>query len=514
MNRVYFCAVVLLLGCSGSYLQKHSSTATLTILHWNDFHAQNVPMKVSRKTADGTDTSYYVGGTAALLGYIDSLKRGRTDVVVLNAGDDFQGTPISSITYGRSQIELMNIISPDAVTLGNHEFDYGIDSLRTNIARARFPIVCANVYDSTATTTLLPAYVVLSINEVKVGVIGLTPPDLEILTIRQNLRGLGLIDVDRAVEAAVRELRNEHQPDLIVVVSHMGFDNDTLLAARRNDIDVIVGGHSHTVLSQPVKKNRTIVVQAGSRGQYLGKLDLVVNLSGDSVARYSGKLIETRIDAVTPNPIAAAKVQELEAMVDATLNEVIGTLLTPWDRKAGRKEESNLGNWQCDVMREATKTDIAFLNSAGIRKNLDAGPITVRDIWEINPFGNTFVTFTVRGDTLRKMMEWQAGVQAREFLQASGLNYVYDSSQPKGQRLLSLEVNGRPLVDTALYSLSTNNYVASHVPEFFGIDQRSVDLTDTGLIDRDVFVAYIRKHKVISSSVEGRIVDVGRKNAR
>jgi 2',3'-cyclic-nucleotide 2'-phosphodiesterase (5'-nucleotidase family) len=207
-------------------------------------------------------------------------------------------------------------------------------------------------------------------------------------------------------------------------------------------------------------------------------------------------------------------VQELEAMVDATLNEVIGTLLTPWDRKAGRKEESNLGNWQCDVMREATNTDIAFLNSAGIRKNLDAGPITVRDIWEINPFGNTFVTFTVRGDTLRKMMEWQAGVQAREFLQASGLNYVYDSSQPKGQRLLSLEVNGRPLVDTALYSLSTNNYVASHVPEFFGIDQRSVDLTDTGLIDRDVFVAYIRKHKVISSSVEGRIVDVGRKNAR
>lgn len=512
VSRTFLTALFILTDCSSVYVSNEASSASLTILHWNDFHAQNVPMKISRKTASGTDTSYFVGGTATLLGYIDSLKRGRTDVAILNAGDDFQGTPISSITYGRSQIELMNIISPDAVTLGNHEFDYGIDSLRVNIARAQFPIVCANIFDSTTSTTLVPPYSVLSINEVKLGIIGLTPPDLEILTIKQNLRGLRLIDVDRAIEAAVQELRNEHQPDLIVVVSHMGLDKDTLLAGRRNDIDIIVGGHSHTILSQPVKKNRTIVVQAGSRGQYLGKLDLVVDLRGDSVVRYYGELIETRIDAVTPNPIAAARVQELEATVDATLSEVIGTLLTPWDRRAGRKEESNLGNWECDVVREAANTDIAFLNSAGIRKNLDAGPITVRDIWEINPFGNSLVTFMVRGDTLRKMIEWQAGIRSREFLQVSGLRYVYDSSKPKGHQLISLEVNGKSVIDTAQYTIATNNYVASHIAEFFGIAQNAVNLSDTGSIDRDVFIAHIRNHKVISSTVEGRIVDVGKKD--
>lgn len=511
MKHVLLSTLVLFLGCSSSLVNRESSTASLTILHWNDFHAQNVPMKISGKTASGSDTSYFVGGTAALLGYIDSLKRARSNVAVLNAGDDFQGTPISSITSGRSQIELMNIIKPDAVTLGNHEFDYGIDSLRVNITRAQYPIACANVFDSTTTTTLVPPYSVLSVGKVKLGIIGLTPPDLEILTIKQNLKGLSLIDVDDALESAITALRSEYQPDLIVLVSHMGFSRDTLLATRRNDIDVIVGGHSHTVLSQPVRKNRTIIVQAGSRGQYLGKLDLLVDLTGDSVQSYAGELIETRIDAVTPNPRAAKKVQELESLVDATLNEVIGTLLTAWDRKAGKKEESNLGNWECDVVREATKADIAFLNSAGIRKNLDAGPITVRDIWEINPFGNTLVTFMVRGDTLRRMMEWQAGIPSREFLQVSGLRYVYDSSKPKGQQLASIEVNGKPVIDTGLYRISTNNYVASHLSEFFGIGQNSVDLTDTGIIDRDAFITYIRKHKIISSSVQGRIVDLGRK---
>jgi 5'-nucleotidase/UDP-sugar diphosphatase len=511
MKRIYLFALVLLLGCSPSHLSRESTVTSFTILHWNDFHAQNVPMKITKKTVNGVDTSYFVGGTATLLGYIDSVKRGQTDVALLNAGDDFQGTPISSITHGRSQIELMNIINPDIMTLGNHEFDYGIDSLRVNVARAQYPLVCANIFDSTTNTTLVPAYSILSIEGVKLGVIGLTPPDLEILTIKHNLRSLSLIDVDRAVETAIAELRTNHQPDLIVVLSHMGLDKDTILAARRSDIDIIVGGHSHTALFQPVKKNRTIVVQAGSRGQYLGKLDLLVDLEGDSVVNYTGKLIETRIDAVTPNPTAAAKVEELESKVDDALNEVIGTLVTPWDRKAGRREESNLGNWECDVVRQATNTDIAFLNSAGIRKNLDAGPIKIRDIWEINPFGNTLVTFAVRGDTLRKMVEWQAGIQSREFMQVSGLKYRYDSSKPQGQKLVSIEVMGKPVVDTKLYTIVTNNYVASHLSEFFGTVEKSVNFVDTGIVDRDVFIEYIREKKTISAAVEGRIMDVGKK---
>lgn len=510
MKHILLSALIFLAGNSFSYLNPQSSVTSLTILHWNDFHAQNLPFKVTKKTDAGTDTSYLVGGTATLLGYIDSLRRDRMSVAVMNAGDDFQGTPISTISAGRSQVELMNIISPDAVTLGNHEFDYGIDSLRANISRASYSIVCANVLDDSASATLVPAYTVLSVGEAKLGIVGLTAPDLGLLTIKNNLRGLSLRSVDHTLDDAVHELKLKHQPDIIILLSHMGFESDTALAARRDDIDIIVGGHSHTTLFSPVKKNQTIIVQAGSRGRYLGKLDLLLDLAGDSVKSYRGQLIETMVGGVTPDPVAAAKVEELESMVDKTLDEVIGMLAAPWDRRANQKKESNIGNWQCDIMQRATNTDIAFQNSAGIRKNLDAGPIKVRDVWEINPFGNTLIKFAVQGDTLRKMIEWQAGIETREFLQVSGLRYLYDSSKPKGQEVLSIEVAGKPVNDSALYSISTNNYVSGHLYDFFGIGEASVRMEDTGMLDREVFIQAVRDRETISSRIEGRIVDINK----
>ena len=158
-------------------------------------------------------------------------------------------------------------------------------------------------------------------------------------------------------------------------------------------------------------------------------------------------------------------------------------------------------------MRSATGTSSAFHNVGGIRKDLDAGPIRIRDIWEMNPFGNTFVTFSVRGDTLRRMLEWQASVRPREFVQVSGLRYVYDSSKPVGKRVDSVVVDGMPGHDTERYSICTNNYIGSHLSDFFGIGDGSVSIEDTGLVDRDVIIEYIRHNPAISSAVEGRITD-------
>ncbi len=224
MKHYVLALLLLLSGCSASrQFKTHQRTSAISILHWNDFHAQNVPFKVTRKTQSGNDTSYYVGGAATLLGYMNRLRHDRTNVAALNAGDDFQGTPISSITSGRSQIELMNIISPDAVTLGNHEFDYGIDSLRANISRASYPLVCANVVGNSASSTLVPAYMILTVAGTKLGIIGLTPPDLQLLTMNKNLRGLSLRDVDRALGDAVGEPKINYHPNLIIVCNQIGF---------------------------------------------------------------------------------------------------------------------------------------------------------------------------------------------------------------------------------------------------------------------------------------------------
>jgi 5'-nucleotidase/UDP-sugar diphosphatase len=481
--------------------------ATLTILHWNDLHSQNVPFKVVvRDSITKRDSVYYVGGVATLFGYINQLKDNRRDVALLDAGDDFQGTPISTMTKGRSQIELLNIIKPDAMTLGNHEFDYGLKNLEEDLSLARFPILNANIFDERNGRNFQKPYLVKTIGDVKVGIIGLIMPDLPILTMRDNIKGLRILNDVQVVRKYISELKKQGV-NLIVVLSHIGVDADKALADSVRSIDVIIGGHSHTALFQPIKRNHTIICQAGTRGRWLGDLDLTVDLAGDSVYRYNGKLIETVVGNVPADSVAAAKVAELEGSIAGELNQVIGTLKVDWRTKYNR--ESNIGDWAADVMREYAHTDIAFANSGGFRKNLYAGSITVRDIWEIFPFSNHFLTFQVSSKMLRRMIAWQVSRKV-ELMEVSGIRYKYNSSEPSGQRVVSIKVNGEPVDDSKMYSIVTNEYVAGHLHDFFGIPEKDITLTQLEKIDHDVFVEAVKKQKVISSRVEGRIVDTAK----
>lgn len=490
------------------------SSARLTILHWNDFHAQNAPIKMVDTSRPGARQTYYAGGAATLHGYLNHLRNGREDVVLLNAGDDFQGTPISTLTSGRSQIELMNLVSPTAMTLGNHEFDYGMESLRVNMSRASFPILCSNVVNLVTGATLGLPFLIKPTGGSTVGLIGLTQPDLLHLTQPWNLRGYRMRNVDSSIDLSLRAMRASGHPDLVILISHMGLGEDTVLAVRRHDIDVIVSGHDHIALKSPLKKGRTLIVQAGSKGQYVGDLKLTIDLKGDSVLRYSGRLLETRVDSVEPDPISKRIVDSLEAIVDNRLGNVIGQLLMPWDRRQGSKVETGIGDFESDAMRSACETDIAFQNAGGMRKDLVPGPITERDIWEINPFSNTIVVFNVSGARLREMMEWQTSVAPRDFLQVSGLKYTYDSSKPTRSRLQVLEVRGEPVRDTEVYSICTNSFVSEHLKLFFNIGEASVRVYDTGRIDRDGIIGYIVNHSIVRSTVEGRIVDVAPPTAK
>lgn len=484
----------------------------LTILHWNDFHSYNSPYKVTVYDSSARkDTTYSVGGTSTLLGYINKYRLSEKNVATFFAGDDFTGTPISPMTKGRSQIELMNIINPTAVTLGNHEFDYGSATLREQLNLARYPVLCANVWDENKNRYFVSPSAVINLGGVKVGVIGLTPPELPILVVRENLSGLRILDVDSVLAIQIAELK-KNRVDLIILVSHMGIQHDTAVAQRFREINVIIGGHDHIPLFTPVRKNRAVIVQAGSYGRWIGKLDLVVDIAGDSVYHYAGTLIETRVSDVPPDPTAARKVAELEALVGAEMREVIGELKTPWQRSWGEvNSDSNIGNWQADVMREYAKADVAFQNNGGIRADLPAGPITVGDIMRISPFGNNFVAFSVPGATLSAMIEFQTRVNPREFVQVSGLRYTFDSSKPAGQRLISIEVNGEKLDERRTYRVVTNNYVFSNLEAHFGVSPGQFQAEDLPLLDREVFIERLRKEKQIHSEIDGRITDIARK---
>ncbi len=479
----------------------YAQQTKITILHWNDFHAQNLPFQVKVKSKlTNNDTTFYVGGSATLSSYIKKYKSESPNVLLLNAGDDFQGTPISTITNGRSQIELMNILMPDAMELGNHEFDYGRENVSESMQASKFTILTANLINTKNNKNFATPYLIKTINNVKIGIIGLITEELHTLSLPDNVKNLDVKKLSETVNAIVPELKRQNV-DLIIALTHVGVDVDSLLALESPDIDIIVGGHSHTPLFKPKRVNGILITQAGSRGRWLGKIELTVDTQKDTVLKSYSELIECRSADVTPDSIIAVKVDELERLAAKELDEPIGELRSDWLRNG--KGESNLGNWICDVMRDYAKTDIAIQNSGGIRKEMLAGVIKVRDLWEISPFGNMLVTFTVNGATLRTMVQHQLSI-SDDFCQVSGLKIVYKNKN--GELLLhNLKVNNELVVDTKKYSIVTNNYVAAQSKKYFNVEIPSSEIKILNISDRDVTIEAVKKQKVINSVVEGRI---------
>ncbi len=473
----------------------------LRILHWNDFHTQNLPYQVKTKSrSTNRDTSFLVGGSATLASYMKKNGSAESSTLLLNAGDDFQGSPISTITKGASQIQLLNVLQPHAFTLGNHEFDYGRNSLIEILRTATFPVISANIYDRSTNASFVKQYVVLQIGNLKIGIIGLMTTELPTLSIPKNVEHLEVRSLSATLNSIVPVLK-KNNVDLIIALTHQGVTEDILLAVQCPDLDVIVGGHSHTPLFKPKNVNGILIVQAGSRGRWLGKVDLVVDKQKDTVVQANAELIECRTADIVPDSIVDVKVYELEKLAGKSLNEVIAE--TTVDLKRADNGESNIGNWISDVMRMYAKTDIAFQNSGGIRKDLLAGNITVRDFWEISPFGNTLVTFSVDGKTVRSMIEHQLSLM-NDFCQLSGLTYVYTVKGGE-KKLHNVKVGGQLLNENKQYTIVTNNYVAAQAKKYFGVDLPESRITQLNVIDRDVLIDAARAQKKITAVIENRV---------
>jgi 5'-nucleotidase/UDP-sugar diphosphatase len=515
MKKIFVISFLLLLTCF-SYSQNH--VKDVTILHWNDFHAHNLPEKRQRKDSTGGNVFYYYGGTSDMLGYINKFRNSRT--LVLNAGDDFQGTPISSITKGKSQIELLNLFNLDAFVIGNHEFDYGQYTLDSDFQLAKFDYLSANVYFKPKESTFGKSCVVREVDGVKTGIIGITLPELFEVTLPVNVSEIEMLNTDSVIQANINFLKNE-KCNLIVLLTHAGVHNDSIFASKfYKDVDVIVGGHSHTPLFKPLIVDGVVIVQAGSYGRWLGKLDLEVDVHKDTVIGYNGELIETVLDSSIYDKFVEEKVEGMVASVSGKLKKVIGKIEHDW--KASYSAESNLSQFEADAFRKACRTDIAFINGGALRKSMYKGDVTIGDIWEINPFGNILNTFSVTGKTLKEMLinniklrtvKEKSG-EGAEILEVSGLTYIYDSRKLEigGNILVGVKVDGQDVIDGKTYSIATNSFVASQFPKFFGEVRENIEVKETGMIDRDVIIDEVEKQRLINSVEEKRIVDVAGKN--
>ena len=496
---------MILNGCSGGFNTQNSTnpeSAKLVILHTNDMHAQYVPQKAF--WVEG-DVKPLVGGFGALDAYIRREREKGLPTLLMDAGDLMTGTALSDLedegVKGGALLKMMDDMGYDIMTLGNHDFDNGQENVSKFHALVSFPIVNANLLKEGK--PIAATYKILEIAGIKVGIVGLMTKYFHEVVAKSRVEGLELLSLPEAAKSIVREI--DPLTDLIILLSHAGVDEDRELAREVPGVDIIIGGHRHARLEEPVIENGVIIVQTGSRTSNLGKLEIVVQ--GDSVSEYKGELIPLWVDSITVAPNLANKIKGFEDEILKMYGDTLATLIT--DLKRSSSAESNVGSWVASIIKSKTSSDFAIMNSGGIRKNVSAGPLTKLDIKEMLPFENTLVTFEVTGEELLNLIKFNtetARRTGREQLQLSGLSYKYKISGDKSE-LLGAWIDGKEIVPEAIYKGGSIDFVLFSQPEtYFGFTIKNG--IDSNLLLYEATIEFLSENKVIDAKITGSIIRV------
>ena len=514
---------------------------TLSIMHTNDTHA-------------------HLDNVAKRITAIKEVRAEKPEALLLDAGDVFSGTLYFNEYQGQADLEFMNLAKYDLMTLGNHEFDLGStpeghQALAEFIEGADFPIVSSNVNFS-ADANLQDLYndgvsvdpeggaihnaVIKNVDGQKVGFIGLTTEETAEISSANDVTFEDYID---SANAAVDALENAGV-NKIVALSHLGFDdnpafdNDQLLAKNVDGIDVIVGGHSHTQLSEPVvsnvdengtEKDPTVIVQGYQYGDFLGTLDVTFDKNG-VVTENLGSLIKVA-DKVADEEAAALLAPYAEEIATVKNTETGATAVTALDNPRSsadnpnsvRANETRLGNLIADGMLWKAKqfnenAVIAMQNGGGIRAPIDAGPITLGDVLTTLPFGNTLATLSLSGAEIKAALEHSVSQSPKEsggFLHISGMKFKYDNSLPAGDRVTSMQVKNADgsFTDIELdsnYVVATNAFTAKGGDGYdvFKNAYEAGRVTDLGAADWENLRDYVKELGTVDPQIEGRIVQV------
>jgi 5'-nucleotidase len=499
------------------------SRFSLRILHTNDHHAHLEPTKYGDRL---------LGGIARRRTLIDQIraesKNNQEPLLLLDAGDIFQGTLYFNQYLGQADLDFYNALNYDASTIGNHEFDRGQQVLADFIAKAKFPIISANI-DVAPESPLygkVRPWHVLDMQGEKIGMFGLTTPDTAILASVGD--GVKFTDPIAAAKASVSALKQQGI-NKIVAITHIGFENDVTLAQKVPDIDIIIGGHSHTSVgnipnaNHPyplVEKNGTkepvLVVTDWEWGKYLGDLSVSFDRAGKLIA-WAGK--PHVLDAsIKPNPEFADKLKAYAAPIEALRQKIIGKSLVALDgdRVKLRTRETALGNLIADAILARTKIDqvqVVLINAGGIRIGFPLGDITMGNVLEALPFGNTITRVELTGKQLTEALE--SGVSMAEqgegrFPQVAGIRFVWDSKLPAGKRVTKVEVKDASgkfqlLNPNQVYKVATNNFLASG-GDGYRVFAEGKNLLETGYLLSDAIAEYISASSPLQIRIENRIV--------
>lgn len=484
----------------------------IRILYLNDFHGFAESYKP-------LNSGEMMGGIPSLAAKANALRKEKPSLL-LSAGDMMQGNAWANLFQGESVIELMNAMHFDAMVAGNHEFDFGQEVLKKRISEAKFPVLGANVEG----LGILKPYVIKEVNGIKIAIIGITTEDTPVSTHPRNVYGLKFLSPADTIMNYLKELKDT--ADIILVLSHIGYQTDRVLAEQVKGIDVIVGGHSHTRVDKPTVVGKTIIVQAWEHGKVLGLLDLT--LDNGKIMKAEGHLEEIRPETGNEDRDVLAVVQKYKQNVDSLLSERVGETGVDLDGENVRRTETNLGDLITDIMRQASGADVAIVNGGDIRTSIKKGEIKVKDVYSVLPFNDYIVAIKLTGREIKEALEHGVSAIEKEegrFPQVSGVVFTYSSSANIGSRVKEVIVSGKPLDPDQEYSVATNDFLAAGgdgYKVFGGAIKASKDFaviggmmkgdklvySDSGRWLKDVVVQHIKEKKSIAPKTEGRIKEI------
>ena len=508
----------------------------LIIFYTNDLHGG-----ITEQEAEFLNPDFppILGGGAAAANIIFQARKKAEKtgnvVLVFDAGDIFQGTPVGTKTEGQAIIEYMNDVGYDAVTAGNHDFDLGKDIFVKLTENANFPILSANLIDKSTNKVFssVKPYTIIEKEGLKIGVFGLSTEATEQMSFPEHIKGLDFSAEVPAAQKAVDELRKQNV-DLVIALVHMGLPYDTEegytelkesisqnikkesylnameLANQVEGIDILFGGHIHRGYNEPWEDptNHTLCFQNYGNGGNLGMVSIKVDkptktISGYELpARDSGLLLLTD-DEFLYNEEIYTSIKEKQAEVEKGYDEVIGETQLPLTRSS--RGDSPMSNLICDAMIDATQSDFSISNYGGIRAEIKAGPITPRDIFKVLPFGNSIVVMQMKGSLLKQIVEQKLAASNRGMAIGGG-KITYNKSNPV-EIITSFLINGQPLDLDKVYRVATTDYLAEG-NSGFGLlaDIEDRNIARTGIILRSAVTEYVQKYSPLKIKTEIRTI--------
>ena len=483
---------------TGSAQQATECTTRITLLQVNDVY-QFAP--VDRGTR---------GGLGRVMTLKKQIQKESPHTLFLFAGDTISPS-VESITYkGAQMIESWNTAGLDYATFGNHEFDFGPEVLRERMKESRFSWIAANVIDTKTGKPFGGAepFVIREFDGVKIGIFGLVLPET-----KTTSRPGPDVDFLNPCETAKKVVSDIHGrgAKVVVALTHLSMREDKEVA-RCSDVDVIIGGHEHTLLESAAGGAPIFKMTADARE--LGRIDLNISKTSGELESIDWKVIPVTGETKEDQEFAAIY-RKYESLLKE-LSQIVGRSSVALDARSAenRTRETNVGNMVAQAFRTATGADVALMNGGSIRADtiISPGALTKRDLLSILPFKNRVVKLELTGATLRAALEHGVSRSAEDaepgrFPQVAGLRFSFDASRPRGSRVLDVTVNGQPLDDNRKYTLATTNFLAIDGGDGYAMlkGARLLILPEQGQSDFDILRRAVVAVKSVAPKTDGRI---------